>query len=209
MLSEKYTQVNPKETSVESIYKLLIGAILPRPIAFISTLNKQGQGNLAPFSFFNGVCSNPPCLMVSIARKPNGEKKDSLRNIEETGEFVVNSANEWLIEKLVSCGSTYPYGENEMERVGLNPLASQLVKPPRVKESAFHMECKLYNQMEIGDGTAGSSTIVVGEIVLFHINEAIYKEGKIDLSTYKPMARLGGSNYCEPGVIRNLPIPKI
>jgi flavin reductase (DIM6/NTAB) family NADH-FMN oxidoreductase RutF len=209
MLSENYIKVNPKETGVESIYKLLIGAIVPRPIAFISTLNKKGEANLAPFSFFNGVCSNPPCMMVSIARKPDGNKKDSLINIEETEEFVVNSASEWMIEKVVHCGAKYPYGVNEMKKAGLNSLPSELVKPVRVKESAFQMECVLYNKLEIGDGSVGTSTIVVGEIKLFHINETIYKDGKVDLAAYKPMARVGGPMYCELGKPRKIPIPEL
>ncbi len=113
MLSDKIIQIKPEELKTEELYKLLISSIVPRPIALVSTLNSKGQGNLAPFSFFNGVCSNPLSISISIARKPDGGKKDTLINIEETGEFVVNSANLWLHEKLVNCGSTYPYGVNE------------------------------------------------------------------------------------------------
>ena len=209
MENEKFIQIKPQEAKIESIYKLLIGGILPRPIALISTLNDKGSGNLAPFSFFNGVCSSPPCIMVSIARKPDGSKKDTLINIEETGEFVVNSTNQWILDKVVNCGSTYPYGVNEMEKVGLSPLKSEIIKPPRVKESAFQMECRLYNSLQIGSGGAGSSTVVIGEILLFHISKSVYKEGKISIEEYAPIARLGGANYCSVGEITTRPIPKV
>ncbi len=209
MLENNFIRIDPSEIKIEETYKLLIGSILPRPIALVSSMNKNGESNLAPFSFFNGVSSKPPCIMVSIARKSNGDKKDTLLNIEETEEFVINSANKWLIEELVHCAASYPYGVSEMEKAGLTSLPSEVVKPFRVKESAFQMECKLYNKMEIGDGSAGSSTIIVGEIVCFHINNAIYNDGKILLDKYQPVARLAGSNYCSVGEQINIQIPKI
>lgn len=209
MMSSKYIEVDPKEKAVGSIYKLLIGGILPRPIAVVSSWSKKGDENLAPFSFFNGVCSNPPCIMISIARRPNGQKKDTLINIEETGEFVVNSASSWMLEKVVHTGASYPYGVNELEMAGLTSIPSKKVRPARVRESAFQMECRLHSSLEIGDGSAGSSTIIVGEVILFHINEDIYQDGKINIDNYQPCARLGGATYSRVGETVIIPIPEV
>lgn len=190
-------------------YKLIIGSIVPRPIAFVSTINKKGIGNLAPFSFFNGVSSNPPCLSIAVAAKPEGGKKDTLVNIEETGEFVVNSANQWLIEPLVHCAATFPYGVNEMTEVGLTPLASETVSPMRVKESAIQYECRVYDMLTIGDGSAGSSTLIVGQIVRAHLSPLVYKNGRIDVTSLQPIARLGGQSYTNVPGSFDLAVPEL
>lgn len=207
--SGEMIQIDPSSAKVSTIYKFLIGGIVPRPIAFLSTISKSGQSNLAPFSFFNAVSSNPPCIVVSIARKSNGEKKDSLVNIEETGQFVINSANEWLIEPLVHSAAEFPYGVNEMEKVGLTPASSIKVKPVRVKESALQLECELYKSVEIGNGEVGSSTLIIGKVVLFHILESAYKDEKILLDHLKPVGRLGGISYQLLGEQFSIPIPKV
>lgn len=209
MHNSDFLKIDPQNTSTTEIYKQLISAITPRPIALVSTISINGQGNLAPFSFYNGVCSNPPCVSISIARNADGSKKDTLRNIEACGEFVVNSANRWLIEKLVTCGAAYEYGINEMEKSGLSPLPSEIVKPVRVKESAVHMECKLYKAVEIGDGSPGSCTLIIGQILLFHISREIQSSGRIDVEKYQPMSRLGGADYAAVGERLTLPIPKV
>lgn len=200
--------LDPTQTDSKSVYKLIIGAIVPRPIAFISTLSPEGIGNLAPFSFFNGVSSNPPAIMVAITRKKGGEKKDTLRNIETTGQFVVNSVNEWLVEPMNQCSAEYPYGVDEMLKVGLTPLASVRVKPPRVQEAAVQLECELYKTLEVGDGSEGSSTIVVGRIVMAHIYDRAYADGKILIQELKPVSRLGGLSYGQVDGIFDLPRPK-
>jgi flavin reductase (DIM6/NTAB) family NADH-FMN oxidoreductase RutF len=191
----RMVSLDPIQIGTTPTYKLLIGGIVPRPIAFVSTLNLEGQGNLAPFSFFNGVSSNPPAIMIAITRKKNGEKKDTLRNIEATRQFVVNSVNEWIVEPMNQCSAEYPYGVDEMQKVGLTPLPSICVAPPRVKESAIQLECELYNTLEVGDGSQGSSTIVVGKILQIHIFEDAYKDGKILIDQLKPISRLGGAFY--------------
>lgn len=201
------TGIDPQNVKSTDIYKLLIGTIIPRPIAFVSTIGANGTGNLAPFSFFNGISSKPPCLMISITRKPNGDKKDSLRNIEETGEFVVNASSEWLFQPLVETAAAYPYGVDEMRKVGLTPIPSLRVKPPRVKEAAVHFECKVIQNVQIGDGTLGSSNAIFGEIVYVHAMKEAYREGKIDPQVLKPLARLGGSSYTLLGDILDKKIP--
>ncbi len=189
-------------------YRLIIGSVVPRPIAFVSTMNKQGQVNLAPFSFFMGVSSNPPCLAFSVSRKPSGEKKDTLRNIEETGDFVINTASEWLIEPLVHTAADFPYGVDEMAKVGLTPIASKMVKPPRVREAAVQFECALHHLLQIGDGTAGSAELIVGKILYLHVQKTAYQNGRILLSETKPVSRLGGTSYAKLGELFDIPIPK-
>lgn len=202
-------QVDPNSIDKREMYKVLIGSVVPRPIAFVSTVNSQGQVNLAPFSFFNAVSSNPPTLVFSVSRKPDGTKKDTLRNIEETKQFVVNSANEWLLEPLVHSAGAFPYGVDEMAKIGLTPQASVKVKPPRVKEAAVQMECELYDLLQIGDGSPGSSSLIIGKIVLFHVYKSAYQNGRIALDVLKPIGRLGGTGYASLGNIYEIPIPEI
>lgn len=205
----KMLDLDPATLSPKDIYKLIIGAIVPRPIAFVSTVSAAGVGNLAPFSFFNGISSNPACVMIAVSRKEDGSKKDTLRNIEETKQFVVNSANEWLIEPLVHCAGVYPYGVDEMNLVGLTPEPSVKVKPARVKESSFQMECALYKALEIGDGSAGSTTVVFGKILYMHAHESIYKDGKILFSEHRAIGRLGGFSYGRIAETFDIPVPKV
>lgn len=192
---QEMTSLDPDQIGPKSTYKFLIGAIVPRPIAFISTVSPEGIGNLAPFSFFNGVSSNPPAVMVAITRMSGGRKKDTLRNIEATGQFVVNSVNEWIVEPMNACSAEYPYGVDEMQKVGLTALPSLKVRPLRVKESAIQMECELYKTLEVGEGAEGSSTIVVGRIVMMHVDSAAYKDGKVSLESIRPISRLAGLDY--------------
>ncbi len=197
--------LDPKQMEAKTIYKFMIGAIVPRPIAFISTLSPQRIGNLAPFSFFNGVSSNPPAVMIAITRKSNGDKKDTLLNIESTSEFVVNNVSEPIAKKMNQCSAEYPYGVDEMQKVGLTPLPSSLVRPSRVKESSVHLECKLYDTLEVGDGSEGSSTIVVGTIQMIHIDENVYQNGRILLEKLNPLCRLAGGSYGLVSEVFDLP----
>ncbi|MCB0339468.1 MAG: flavin reductase family protein [Bdellovibrionales bacterium] len=184
-----------KALSTVDIYKLLIGTIIPRPIAFVSTISDSGVVNLAPFSFFNGVASNPPTVVFSVSRKRDGQKKDTLRNIEQNKEFVINMVSEWISEAANHTSAEYPYGISELEKVGLTALPSTTIKPPRVKESPVQMECVLYDLMNVGGESAGSATLVVGEIRTIHIAESAYKDGLLLLDQLKPVSRLGGKYY--------------
>lgn len=192
-----------------SLYRLLIGSIVPRPIAWVSTRGLGGAGNLAPFSFFNGVCSRPPSLMFSVAQKPDGTPKDTLKNILETKEFVVNFASEWLAEPLHYTGADLEYGMDEMKKAGLTPLPATRVNVDRVKESPIHLECKLYDTLQVGDGGVGSSTIVVGEILVAHIAKEAYSDGKILLDQIKPISRLAGRSYGRTSGVFDLQPPQI
>ena len=207
---ESWESIDPTEVDAHTMYKLIIGSVVPRPIAFVSTCSANGVGNLAPYSFFNGLSSNPPCVMISVGvSREGGQQKDTLRNILETKEFVVNSANEWMIEAVVHCAANYPYGVDEMKKVGLTPLPSQRVNPSRVKEAAVQLECRLYDTMQIGDGSPGSSTVVVGEIVMAHVFSDAYLQGRIDFDKIKSVARLGGFGYGKVTDLFDIPVPRV
>jgi flavin reductase (DIM6/NTAB) family NADH-FMN oxidoreductase RutF len=197
------------ELSVRDTYQLLISSIVPRPIAFVSTVSKTGVTNVAPFSFFSGVSSKPPCLSIAIARKPDGSLKDTLANIRGSGEFVVNTANEWLFDQMVDSAAPYPSETSEFEAIGLTPLASTMIKAPRVKESSLQLECILHKEVEIGDGSAGSSTLVIGEILVVHMKEDLATERGVDIDGLKPISRLGGSDYATIGEKKKKRVPAI
>lgn len=196
-----------QEIGSKELYKLIIGTIVPRPIAFVSTVSGHGIGNLAPFSFFNGVSSNPPAVMLAITRKSDGTKKDTLINIETTKQLVINSVDESLVKAMNACSADYPYGVDEMLKVGLSSIPSVKVRPPRVAESPIHLECELYDTLEVGGGGEGSSTIVVAKIVMMHVRADLMKDGKIVIDRFKPVARLGGIGYAKVTETFDLPRP--
>ena len=188
--------LDPSEIPFQETHKLMIGSIIPRPIAFVSTRSKDGKNNVAPFSYFNGVCSKPPTIMFAPARRGwNGEEKDTLINIRDTEEFVVNIVSESFAEKMVMCATDFDSDVDEFEISGLTPTNSQKIKPPRVGEAKISFECKLNQIVEIGDGTAGSGFLVIGTIVLFHIDDGIYDNGRILTDKLEPLGRLAGNWY--------------
>ena len=186
--------INPKEHDHNNIYKLIIGSIVPRPIAFVSTVNIRNQRNLAPFSFFNGVCSNPPTVLFSTVIRKDGTHKDTLNNVEATKEFVVNIVSEEIAEQMNICSGEYPPEVDEFIESKLTPVPSDIVKPPRVKESPFSMECKLIQIVQIGTGPGGGCT-VFGEIVRFHIADGLFDNFRIDPDKLRAIGRMGGPSY--------------
>ena len=187
---------DPNEIPFQETHKLMIGSIVPRPIAFVSTKSKDGKNNVAPFSYFNGVCSKPPTIMFAPARRGwDGEEKDTLINIRDTKEFVVNIVSESFSEKMVLCSTDFDSDVDEFEMSGITPIASQKVVPPRVGESKVSFECILNQIVEIGDGTAGSGFVVIGTIVLFHIDEEVYEDGRINLEQLQALGRIAGNGY--------------
>ena len=188
--------LDPNEIPFQETHKLMIGSIIPRPIAFVSTRSKDEKNNVAPFSYFNGVCSKPPTIMFAPARRGwNGEEKDTLINIRDTEEFVVNIVSESFAEKMVMCATDFDSDVDEFKISGLTPTNSQKIKPPRVGEAKISFECKLNQIVEIGDGTAGSGFVVIGTIVLFHIDDGIYDNGRILTDKLEPLGRLAGNWY--------------
>lgn len=178
--------IDLSKLSTGEIYKLMISAIVPRPIAWVSTVSGDGKLNLAPFSYFNAVSSEPPTLLFCVTRKPDGSMKDTESNILETKEFVVNSSNEWNLDAINQSGAPYPHGVSEFEKVGVTPMPSTLVSAPRVKEAAVSMECRFHDSLQIGKGEVGSSLIIVGEIIAVHVRDDLLKDGEIDLKNTSP-----------------------
>jgi flavin reductase (DIM6/NTAB) family NADH-FMN oxidoreductase RutF len=170
----------------------MISAIVPRPIALVSTADGQGGRNLAPFSYFMGVASAPPVLAISTVSRRDGQKKDTLRNIEATGEFVVNVVSEPMAEAMNLSSGDFPYGQDEFEHARLTPVAGVRVAAPRVAESPVQMECRLERILEVGRQPA---YLILGEVLLFHVREDVMTEGRIDVAKLRPVARLGGSDY--------------
>jgi flavin reductase (DIM6/NTAB) family NADH-FMN oxidoreductase RutF len=178
------------------VYHLLVGIVSPRPIAWVTTIDLEGRVNLAPFSFFNAFGANPPVVVFSPTLRRDGTKKDTLRNVEATGEFVLNAAVESLAEKMNLCSKELPYGQSEMELAGLTVLSSVKVKPPRVAETPVTMECKLIQIVPIGKGPIAGN-LVIGEILVIHIDETVLDpNSRIDPRKLKTIARLGGDFYC-------------
>ena len=194
-------QFDPNDLEQKSIYKLLTGIVIPRPIGWISSISEEGITNLAPFSYFNAVGDDPPHVMFSAGRGANSNK-DTLNNVLATKQFVVNMVTEELVEKMNSTAKGIPPHESEFDLANLTPIPSLKIKPPRVKESPITMECELVHHYTLEDNKFGGSTILVGRIVMFHIAENVLLDDfKINLETYKPVARLAGSNYSKLGEI--------
>jgi len=188
--------LDPALISAADMYRVLIGTVTPRPIAFISTVSKAGAFNLAPFSFFNAISSDPPCLAVAISKRANGARKDSHQNIVETGEFVVNIVNRWLLEPMVYSAGAFDPDIDEFSVTGLTRIASQRVKAPRVAESSVNFECVLHRVVNLGDNeTESATTLLIGRIVLVHCDAAAYANGRIDTDKIDPIGRLGGIEY--------------
>jgi len=159
----------------EELYKLITEWVAPRPIAWVSTINKNGTINLAPFSFFNLVCDEPPVIMLSISKREDGTRKDTARNILDVGEFVVNFAEWNLLEKVKLTGKEFPPSVSELELAGLTPEPSKEVKPPRVKESPASFECKLIKHMELFN-----YDVIFGEVVFLVVRrECVGRVGRI------------------------------
>jgi flavin reductase (DIM6/NTAB) family NADH-FMN oxidoreductase RutF len=193
--------IKTSELGQHQIYNILIGCVQPRPIAWVSTTSKEGINNLAPFSFFTVASSYPPVLCFSPAFKSetvDGEvrpvPKDTLRNIQDTGEFVVNVVSRPLAEKMVQTSGDYPPDVSEFEKSGVTPAPSQMVRTPRVAESLVNFECTLFELIEIAK-LPGAGTLILGEIKCMHFADQVYKDGHIDIEVLQPIGRLAGASY--------------
>jgi len=185
----------PKDLSVPEVHKLLLGGVGPRPIALVSTISKNGVLNLSPFSFFNAFGANPPIIAFSPARRgKDGSLKDTYNNLQESRECVVQAVTYEMVEQISLASTEYPPEVNEFEKSGLTPIDSDLVKPKRVKESPFQMECILKDIFSYGNGGA-SANIAVCEVVKFHVAEDIFKEGIIHPDLINLVARMSGDFY--------------
>jgi flavin reductase (DIM6/NTAB) family NADH-FMN oxidoreductase RutF len=189
-------KIDPKGNDPKNIYKLMVGSIVPRPIAFVSTRNARGILNVAPFSFFTGVSANPPTILFCpMVRESDSKTKDTLQNIAATKEFVVNVVSERFAEQMNLTSAEFPPEVDEFAESGLTPVPSEKVKPPRVKESPINMECRLVQIVPVSSDPLGGS-VVIGEIVLFHVADELFDNFRIDLIKLAPVGRLAGSSYC-------------
>ena len=187
---------DPAEHPFSETHKLMIGSIVPRPIALVSTTSNNGINNLAPFSYFNGVCSKPPTIMFAPARRGwDGKEKDTLINIRNTKEFSINIVSEDIGEKMAKCSTDYEKEVDEYSKSGLSPLSSKKIKPPIVSESKISLECILNQIVQIGKDDAGSGFVVIGTIILFHIDDEVYDNGRIILDKLQPLGRVAGNGY--------------
>jgi flavin reductase (DIM6/NTAB) family NADH-FMN oxidoreductase RutF len=191
--------VRPDEFSPRDFYRILVNAVAPRPIAWVSTISASGHQNLAPFSFFNVVCADPPLLGISTALRQGEsghEPKDTLHNIRETREFVINVVTYDLAEPMNLTGGEYHASVDEFEIAQLATAPSSIVRPPRVARSPINFECKLHTILDFGTDEAPGGSFIVGEIVSVHIEDTVMKQGKIDSAALDLIGRMGGSDYC-------------
>jgi flavin reductase (DIM6/NTAB) family NADH-FMN oxidoreductase RutF len=202
-------EINPNKLPHQSVYKLLTGSILPRPIGWISSVDERGRPNLAPFSFFNVVCSNPPTVVFCpMIRGVDGKTKDTLNNVRATGEFVVNIVSEDLVEAMNLSSVETPPDVNEFEFVRVTVEPSVMVRPPRVRESRVHFECRVRQIIEISSQPGGGS-LVIGEVLHIHVTDEVLIGGdKINLTALKPVGRLAGGGYVRVTDIFEMERPK-
>lgn len=199
-------KINPESLNNFQLHELFMSAILPRPIAFVSTIGDDGVFNLAPYSSFAPIGLMPALVCLHISWKTGGQKKDTLVNIESTKEFVINIVNESLAEAMNQTGLEYPPEVDEFTEVGLTPAKSEVVKPPLVAESPVNMECKLNQILEFGTVPSGGH-VVIGEVILVHVKDELWNGVDIDVSKLKPIGRLGAQLYCRMTDIFEMKIP--
>lgn len=186
-------QIDPATAPAQAVYKLLIGCVVPRPIAWVSTVGADGVNNLAPFSFFMAICNEPPTVAFSSGPRA-ADRKDTARNAEVSGEFVLNVVDDALAERMNLSSGEYPPEVDEFALTGLTPAPGVKVKAPRILEAPINMECRVTQILHIGKGP---HTLVIGEIVHFHVRDDVYDAatGRIDIHALKPVGRLAGHQY--------------
>ena len=193
--------LHTKETDGSILYKLLSGLIIPRPIGWISTISDDGVNNLAPFSFFNAVSEDPPHVMFSMVR-PNHQNKDTLNNILQNKQFVVNFFSENLVEQMNLTSESVDASVDEFELAQVTPIDSEAIKPKRVKEAQAYFECECVHHYFVENHQNGGACVIIGKVLVMHVDENILLDNfKINLEKYRPVARLAGSNYSKMGEI--------
>jgi flavin reductase (DIM6/NTAB) family NADH-FMN oxidoreductase RutF len=188
--------IDVAQTDPVAVYHALIGVVTPRPIAWVTTCDAQGRVNLAPFSFFNAFSSNPPVVVFSPGLRRDGSKKDTHRNVEVTGDFVVNAATADLAAAVNLSASDLAPGESEVALAGLSVTPSLRVRSPRLTESPVSLECVVRQIVALGSGP-GAGNLVIGEVVVMHVADCVLDErGRVDPRKFRTIARLGGDWYC-------------
>ena len=201
-------KVDPASLSPDAAYFWQVATIVPRPIAWTSTLNEDGSANLAPFSYFTGAGSDPPmCLIVVSRRKRDGVQvpKDTWRNIERTGEFVIHVVSDALGQAMNQTSADFRYGVDEFDVAKLTKVPSDLVAPPRVAEAPVAMECRLDRIVEMG---RGPTAVIIGEILLWHVRDDLIVEGRLDMARLDAIGRMSGSLYTRTRDLFSMPRPQ-
>lgn len=194
-------QISVQNTDSGILYKLLTGLVIPRPIGWISTIDREGNNNLAPFSFFNVVGEDPPHVMFSTVRTGH-KNKDTLNNVLQTGQFAVNLVTEDLVEQMNATSGTFDPNTDEFQVAGLTPVACQTIAAKRVAEAKAHFECEMVHHYFLEDHKNGGACVVIGKVLMMHVSDEILSENyRINLDKYRPVARLAGSNYSKLGEI--------
>lgn len=207
--------LRPSDLSHNELYNLVLNSVAPRPIAWVSTISAAGAHNLAPFSFFNAVCIDPPLLAFAPslrssqeAGSTDGVAKDTLRNVRETNEFVVNVVTYDLREAMNLTSGDYDPAVNEFEIANVTAEPSNIVRPPRVAESPVSFECRLYQILDFST-VPTSSSLVIGQVVSIHVKDALMKEGKLDRNALDLIGRLGGTQYTRTNQRFEMVRPKV
>jgi flavin reductase (DIM6/NTAB) family NADH-FMN oxidoreductase RutF len=200
-------KIDPNAHSSRDLYQLLLSSVTPRPIAWISTVSREGVPNLAPFSFYNAITSRPPLLSVAVSRR-QGKRKDTAANASSTGELVVNVVTEACLDAMVLSSGDYPPEVDEISLAGLTPVPSSVVRPPRLAEAPIAMECRTREIFEISPGIVD---LLIAEVVMFHVADElpIDDELRIAPEALRPLARLCGDGYAALGALSYRPRPKV
>ena len=191
-------QIDPATTDERAVYRLLIGSVVPRPIGWASTVSATGVTNLAPFSFFTVVCVSPPMISLTIMRKPDGSEKHTLKNARLSGAFCFNVVTRPVWQEMVDSANGFPEDNSEFAETGLTPIPGVKVNAPRVKEAPIHFECKLERVLELGPKR---QALLIGEVVLIHVDPEVMTGGYIDMRKLDPVGRLNGFFYATLGEI--------
>ncbi|MBG9587020.1 flavin reductase family protein [Cytobacillus firmus] len=199
--------IDPVDNSERENYKLLIGSIIPRPIAFVTTISNEGVLNGAPFSYFNIVTSNPPMISLAIQRN-EGMQKDTARNIISTKEFVVHIVDEDNVEKINMTAASLPPDQSEIELAQLTPAESTKISVPGVMEAKIRMECILEQSLSLGGTDTPGCDLIIGKVVQFHIDENIYEKGRVDPMGLAAVSRLAGIHYAKIGEMFSIERPQ-
>ncbi|MEZ2142754.1 flavin reductase family protein [Bradyrhizobium sp. DN5] len=187
------TSLSFRDLAPRDRYKLLCGVVVPRPIAFVTTMDENSALNAAPFSFFNVFSEDPPLIVLGLQHHPDGRFKDTTRNIHRTGEFVLHMVDEALAKAMNDCAVDFPSGESEVAAVGLTTQASAEVKVPRLAAAPFALECRRQVSLAFGPGRE----LLVGEVLHLHAREGLLDPARmyVDMATYQPIGRLFGNLY--------------
>jgi flavin reductase (DIM6/NTAB) family NADH-FMN oxidoreductase RutF len=200
-------KIDPALLGIRQSYRMMIGLITPRPIAWVSSVSPGGVVNVAPFSFFNGVAASPPTLMFSAVNRRDGTPKDTVRNVEATGQFVVNVVSFDQREAMNATSEDLPYDVSELERCGLTPVASERVGPPRLAGVKAAFECERYQIVRVGEGPLAAN-LIIGRIVMIHVDDRVIDPaGQVDPRALDTIGRLGGDGYVRTTDLFHLPRP--